>query len=54
MAQRRQAIEDSLRLQQFQRDVDEEMSWITEKEPAASSQNFGRSLMAVQGKWLFF
>lgn len=48
-ASRRRQLEDSLRLQQCFRDMDEELAWIAEKEPAALSQNFGRSLMAAQG-----
>lgn len=48
-AARRAQLEASVRLQQYLRSVDEELAWITEKEPAAASVNQGRSLMAAQG-----
>lgn len=45
---RRQALEDSAKLQQFLRTVDDELSWINEKMPSASSTNYGTSLVGVQ------
>lgn len=45
---RRENLEESLLLQQFCRDVDDELSWIREKEPLASSSDLGSSLSAVQ------
>eukprot|EP00051_Salpingoeca_urceolata_P021153 m.326944 g.326944 ORF g.326944 m.326944 type:complete len:2477 (-) comp19745_c14_seq3:188-7618(-) len=47
-AERRARLEAALKLQQFCRDIDDEESWIKEKEPGASSQNYGNSLTAVQ------
>ncbi|KAG1650604.1 Spectrin beta chain, non-erythrocytic 5 [Nymphon striatum] len=45
---RRENLEDSLLLHQYYRDVEDEMSWITEKEPLASSEELGSSLFSVQ------
>ena len=46
--ERRQQLEDSLKLQQFCRDVEDEMQWIKERKPLAESNDFGKSLMGVQ------
>lgn len=43
MAARKQKLSDSLRLQQLFRDVEDEETWIREKEPIASSTNRGQS-----------
>ncbi|XP_065309042.1 spectrin beta chain-like isoform X2 [Dermacentor albipictus] len=45
---RRENLEEALQLQQLLRDVDDEMSWIREKEPLASSADLGTSLSSVQ------
>ncbi|GAB6026067.1 hypothetical protein CHUAL_012270 [Chamberlinius hualienensis] len=45
---RRENLEEALSLQQFLRDVDDELSWIKEKERLASSPDLGSSLTAVQ------
>jgi len=47
-SERRQQLEDSLKLQQFSRDVEDEMQWIKERKPLAESNDFGKSLMGVQ------
>lgn len=41
MALRKQKLSDSLRLQQLFRDVEDEETWIREKEPIAASTNRG-------------
>lgn len=41
MATRKQKLSDSLRLQQLFRDVEDEETWIREKEPIAASTNRG-------------
>lgn len=41
MAMRKQKLSDSLRLQQLFRDVEDEETWIREKEPIAASTNRG-------------
>lgn len=41
MTARKQKLSDSLRLQQLFRDVEDEETWIREKEPIASSTNRG-------------
>lgn len=41
MATRKQRLSDSLRLQQLFRDVEDEETWIREKEPIAASTNRG-------------
>lgn len=43
MAARKQKLSDSLRLQQLFRDVEDEETWIREKEPIASSTNRGEA-----------
>ncbi|CAG0895460.1 unnamed protein product [Darwinula stevensoni] len=48
MSQRRQRLQDSLRVQQLFRDIEDEESWIREKEPIAASNNRGRDLIGVQ------
>ncbi|GFT44789.1 spectrin alpha chain [Nephila pilipes] len=45
---RRQKLQDSLRVQQLYRDVEDEEAWIREKEPIAASTNRGRDLIGVQ------
>lgn len=48
MVARKQKLADSLRLQQLFRDVEDEETWIREKEPIAASTNRGRSGPADQ------
>uniref|UniRef100_A0A4W4GYX2 Spectrin alpha chain, non-erythrocytic 1 n=1 Tax=Electrophorus electricus TaxID=8005 RepID=A0A4W4GYX2_ELEEL len=48
MAARKQKLCDSLRLQQLFRDVEDEETWIREKEPIAASTNRGKDLIGVQ------
>uniref|UniRef100_A0A8C7IUD4 Spectrin alpha, non-erythrocytic 1 n=1 Tax=Oncorhynchus kisutch TaxID=8019 RepID=A0A8C7IUD4_ONCKI len=48
MAARKQKLSDSLRLQQLFRDVEDEETWIREKEPIAASTNRGKDLIGVQ------
>ncbi|XP_071033294.1 spectrin alpha chain [Parasteatoda tepidariorum] len=45
---RRQRLQDSLRVQQLYRDIEDEEAWIREKEPIAASTNRGRDLIGVQ------
>lgn len=45
---RRDNLEDALLLYQFLRDAEDELSWIQEKNPVASSTDLGTSLAAVQ------
>ncbi|KAK9716990.1 Variant SH3 domain [Popillia japonica] len=45
---RRELLEASSMLHQFTRDVDDELQWLSEKEPLASSTDLGNSLTAVQ------
>ena len=45
---RRDNLEDALLLYQFLRDVADELSWIHEKHPTASSTDLGTSLLSVQ------
>ena len=47
-ADRRQQLEDSLTLQQFCRDVEDELQWIKEHRPLAESADYGKSLVGVQ------
>lgn len=47
-AERRQQLEDSLTLQQFCRDVEDELQWIKEHRPLAESADYGKSLVGVQ------
>ncbi|XP_043649951.1 spectrin beta chain, non-erythrocytic 5 isoform X4 [Drosophila teissieri] len=46
---RRENLEDSLSLQQFLRDAEDELQWLAEKQLVAGSQDLGTSLLAVQG-----
>uniref|UniRef100_A0A1W7R9J9 Spectrin alpha chain n=1 Tax=Hadrurus spadix TaxID=141984 RepID=A0A1W7R9J9_9SCOR len=48
MATRRQRLQDSLRVQQLYRDIEDEEAWIRDKEPIAASTNRGRDLIGVQ------
>lgn len=48
MNARRVRLNDSLRVQQLFRDLEDEDSWIREKEPIAASTNRGRDLIGVQ------
>uniref|UniRef100_A0A1I8NPX4 Spectrin beta chain, non-erythrocytic 5 n=2 Tax=Stomoxys calcitrans TaxID=35570 RepID=A0A1I8NPX4_STOCA len=45
---RRENLEDSLSLQQFIRDAEDELQWLTDKEIIAASEDLGSSLTAVQ------
>ncbi|XP_054722410.1 spectrin beta chain, non-erythrocytic 5-like [Uloborus diversus] len=45
---RRENLEDSLLLHQFNRDVEDELSWMSEKEPLAASTDLGNNLVTVQ------
>lgn len=47
-SERRQELEDSLKLQQFYRDVEGELQWIKEHKPLADSPDYGKSLTGVQ------
>lgn len=49
MAMRKQKLSDSLRLQQLFRDVEDEETWIREKEPIAASTNRGEPDPSQQG-----
>ncbi|XP_017070971.2 spectrin beta chain, non-erythrocytic 1 isoform X2 [Drosophila eugracilis] len=46
---RRENLEDSLSLQQFLRDAEDELQWLAEKQVVAGSQDLGTSLLSVQG-----
>ena len=48
MARRRQKLEDSRRWHQFNFDADGELQWIQEHMPAASSTDYGKSLIDTQ------
>ncbi|XP_076029013.1 spectrin beta chain, non-erythrocytic 5 kst isoform X3 [Oratosquilla oratoria] len=41
-------LEDALLLQQLYHDIEDELLWLSEKEPLASSEDLGSSLLAVQ------
>ena len=45
---RRDNLEDAKLLHQFTRDVEDEMHWLSEKEPLAASNDLGSSLTTVQ------
>ncbi|XP_066955513.1 spectrin beta chain, non-erythrocytic 5 isoform X7 [Macrobrachium rosenbergii] len=45
---RHENLQDALLLQQLLRDIEDELQWVAEKEPLASSQDLGSSLTAVQ------
>ena len=46
--ERRQQLEDSLKLQQFYREVEGEVQWVKEHKPLADSPDYGKSLTGVQ------
>lgn len=46
--ERRQQLEDSLKLQQFLRDVEDVLQWTKEHRPLAESADYGKSLVGVQ------
>lgn len=48
MAKRHQQLEDSLRLHQFRHDAEDEVNWIRERRPLASSSDLGHTLTEVQ------
>lgn len=48
MTIRNDNLEDSLLLHQFLRDAEDEVQWLKEKEPQASSKDLGNNLTAVQ------
>lgn len=48
LRERRAALEARSRLLQFLRDADEEMAWVQEKLPLATSQDCGQSLSTVR------
>ena len=48
MKARRLRLQDSLKVQQLFRDIEDEESWIREKEPIAASMNRGKDLIGVQ------
>lgn len=49
MVARKQKLADSLRLQQLFRDIEDEETWIREKEPIAASTNRGWSILVSPG-----
>jgi spectrin beta len=48
MSRRHQSLDDALELQQFYKDVDDELTWIREKEPLAAASDLGQNLTGVQ------
>eukprot|EP00043_Microstomoeca_roanoka_P018637 m.201569 g.201569 ORF g.201569 m.201569 type:complete len:2469 (+) comp16866_c1_seq3:1085-8491(+) len=48
MQRRKVQLQESLELQKYLRTIDDELSWIKEKEPLAASTNTGSSLTGVQ------
>lgn len=48
LQERRGSLEASRLQYQFFRDVDEELAWVREKLPMASSRDYGKSLATVQ------
>ena len=48
MARRHQQLEDSLKLHQFRHDAQDEVNWIRERNPLASSSDLGHTLTEVQ------
>ncbi|XP_008201528.1 spectrin alpha chain, non-erythrocytic 1 isoform X2 [Tribolium castaneum] len=46
--QKRDLLEGSMMLQQFTRDVEDELQWLADREPLAASRDLGASLTAVQ------
>ena len=49
MSYRHQQLEDSLNLHEFVHDVEDEMTWLREREPLANSTALGSSLTDIQG-----
>lgn len=45
---RKQRLEESLELQQFYHEVEDEQHWIKDHTPLTSSDDFGKSLQEVQ------
>jgi spectrin alpha len=50
---RQHKLDDSLAYQQFSANVDEEVSWINEKNTLVGSDDYGDTLAAVQVKNLY-
>ena len=48
MAHQHQQLEDSLKLHQFLHDVEDEQTWMREREPLASDTDLGSTLTGVQ------
>ena len=48
MKNRRQKLEDSLRWHQLNFDADNELQWIKEHMPGATSQEYGKNLIDAQ------
>ena len=48
MTKRHTHLEDSLKLHQFLHEVEDELSWVKEKEPLVSSCDIGSNLTTVQ------
>ena len=48
MARRHQQLDDSLKLHQFLHDVEDEQTWMREREPLASDTDLGNTLTSVQ------
>ena len=48
LSDRKKKLDDSHHLQQLYRDVEDEETWIKEKEPIAASANLGKDLTGVQ------
>lgn len=48
LQERRGSLEASRLQYQFFRDVDEELAWVREKLPVASSKDYGKSLVTIQ------
>ena len=48
MARRHQQLDDSLKLHQFLHDVEDEQTWMREREPLASDSDLGNTLTSVQ------
>ena len=48
MAERRKHLEDSLKLHQYKFDADDELQWIKERIPAATSTDYGKNLVDAQ------
>lgn len=48
MQNKKDLLEASLMFQQFSRDIEDELNWLSDREPLAASQDLGNSLTAVQ------